>query len=111
MIEERSESKFCSIKLLRSPNAINSVSTIFSPINVPTIFASSQGIPIVQAIGLNINPRISCNDVFAYPKIKLTIATIEIKAINIAATLAANFNPSVAPFPSASIAFELVFSI
>ena len=72
MIEDRSDSALFSIKLLRSPKAISSVSTIFSPINVPTIFASSHGTPIDQAIGLNKKPNISCNEVSAKPKIKLT---------------------------------------
>ena len=36
---------------------------------------------------------------------------IETKATSIAPTLAANFNPSVAPLPSASIAFSVVLSI
>ena len=65
MTEDRSDIKSFSIKLLKSPKAISSVSTIFSPINVPTIVASSQGTPIDQAIGLNKIPRISCNEVFA----------------------------------------------
>ena len=81
---------------------MSSVSTIFSPIKVPTIFASAHGMPMVHASGLKSKPSISCIEVPNKPKIKLIIATNEIKAINIAATFAASFKPSVAPLPIAS---------
>ena len=81
---------------------MSSVSTIFSPIKVPTISASFHGIPIVHAKGLNSSPSISCIEVPNKPSTKLIIATIEIKAINIAATFAASLRPSVAPLPTAS---------
>ena len=52
---------------------------------------------MVHASGLKSKPSISCIEVPNKPKIKLIIATNEIKAINIAATFAASFRPSVAP--------------
>ena len=110
MIADRSETEFVAIKSARSPKAISSVRTSFSPIRDPIIFASFQGTPMTHAKGLNIQPRICCRLRSNKPKIAFTIAIIATNAISIAATFAASFIPLVAPLERASIMLSSLFS-